>query len=78
MTPELEQVIAYLPGKQRPCCMYCTAQAGHATSASDVVLHVGLLVTYTMALEMSLPNPSNAYDAQAVCSSATQQAVPVA
>ena len=47
-------------------------------SAGDVVLHVGLLVTYMMALEMSLPNPSSAYAAQAVCSSAAQEPVSVA
>lgn len=41
-------------------------------SPSDVVLQVGLLVTYPIALEMSFCIPSTAYTAQPVCLSATQ------
>ena len=34
----------HLPGKQKPCCMYCTAHRGQVMSSADVALHAGLLV----------------------------------
>ena len=66
----------YLPGKQRPCCMYCTAHTGHARSSADVAVQLGLLVAKVIALEISSPSPFNAYTAHAVCSSATQVSQP--
>ena len=66
----IKHVVLYLPGKQRPCCMYCTAHIGQVRSATDVAVQLGLLVTYVMELDMSSPNPSKAYTAQSVCSPA--------
>ena len=66
----IKHVVLYLPGKHRPCCMYCTAHIGQVRSAADVAVQLGLLVTYVMELDMSSPNPSKAYTPQSVCSSA--------
>ncbi len=66
----IKHVVLYLPGKQRPCCMYCTAHIGQVRSATDVAVQLGLLVTYVMELDMSSPNPSKAYTAQSVCAPA--------
>jgi len=66
----IQHVVLYLPGKQRPCCMYCTAHIGQVRSAADVAVQLGLLVTYVMESDISSPNPSKAYTAQSVCSPA--------
>lgn len=55
---------ADLPGKHKPCCMYCTAHKGHDTSPALAAEQLGLLVLYWMELEMSFPCPSRAYTAQ--------------
>lgn len=64
--------IAYLPGKQRPCCMYCTAHMGQEPSSTKLELHARLLMAKPIALEMSSPKLSEAYTAQSVCSPAAK------